>query len=68
MGEKTLSIIDNLPISGYLSLQSIILVIHYGFNKILPFWVLWFPSLVLGLILFVALVILLLVFIGSLFN
>ena len=35
---------------NYTLLQSIIFVIHYGFDKILPWWVLWFPSIILGII------------------
>jgi len=36
---------------NYTLFQSLLFVIHYGFNKTLPWWALWFPSIVLGTIL-----------------
>jgi hypothetical protein len=48
-----------MPTPNYMFLQSLLLVLHYGFDKNLPFWVMWFPSILYGSVLIVALCILL---------
>ena len=44
---------------GWLFLQCALLVVHYGFNKTLPWWVLWLPTIVVGSILVCVLFVLL---------
>lgn len=34
---------------GYVFTQAVLFVIHYGFHKVLPWWVLWFPSIIIGI-------------------
>ncbi len=50
-------------VGGWLFIQCTLLALHYGFNKILPLWVLWFPSIVLIVSLIVTLIIILIIFI-----
>ena len=40
----------NLGLGSWLLIQAALLVIHYGFDKTLPWWVLWFPTLIAGII------------------
>lgn len=37
----------SLSLGGWMFCQCALLVVHYGFKKILPFWVLWLPSFIL---------------------
>ena len=50
---------------GWLLIQCALLVVHYGFDKQLPWWVLWFPSWTSGVVLAVVLVIFLIVLLIS---
>lgn len=36
----------NLIPGSWLFIQCTLLVVHYGFDKTLPWWVLWLPSLI----------------------
>jgi hypothetical protein len=38
-------------IPSYLFLQCALLSIHYGLDRALPFWVLWFPTIFYALLL-----------------
>lgn len=49
----------NVGIGGYLFCQVALLVMHYGFKIALPWWVLWFPSLITGGILAIVAIVLL---------
>ncbi len=61
MGESKNSY--NLGFGSWMFIQCALLVTHYGFNKTLPWWVLWLPSMALGAILSVIGIILLIAFI-----
>ena len=53
----------NLSLGSWLIPQITLLVIHYGFDKILPWWVLWFPTLIIFAILLIVLIIFFIVWI-----
>ncbi len=57
-----------IPSGGVMLSESILLAIHYGFDKQLPFLVLWFPLIYSFGILAVVLFIVFLVFIGSIIS
>ncbi len=48
----------SISLGGWLFIQSALLVIHYGFEKTLPLWVLWLPSILIGIILIVSIILL----------
>lgn len=50
-------------ISWLLLTQIALLVVHYGFDKILPWWVLWLPALIMGIIIFFVFIIVIVVLI-----
>jgi len=50
-----------ISLGGYLFFQVILLVIHYGFKKTLPWWVLWFPSLIIGGLLAISIAVILII-------
>jgi len=52
-------------VGSYLFVQCALFVICFGFNKPLPWWALWFPSLLCGGILVIVLLVLLIVGIVS---
>ena len=54
-------------LGGWLFTQVVLFVIHYGFDKTLPWWVLWFPTLIVVSIIAFVLAILLIIFVGGLF-
>jgi len=56
----------NISLGIPLFLQTALLVIYYGFNISMPWWVVWFPFLVVGGILGVVLGFVLIVLIISL--
>ena len=60
MKEETTTI----SIGSWLFIQCALLVVHYGFNKTLPWWVLWLPSLLTGILITALLLILLIAFIN----
>jgi hypothetical protein len=47
----------SISLGCYLFLQCSLLVIKYGFEKQLPLWVLWFPSIVLSILIAIPLII-----------
>ena len=53
---------------SYLFVQSLMLALRYGFNKPMPWWVTWFPSVVYGgviaFVLFIAFIGLIVALIG----
>lgn len=55
----------NLGLGSWLFVQCALLVIHYGFNKTMPYWVLWFPSIVVGSVIAITLIVVAFIFIGS---
>ena len=57
MGESKNSY--NLGFGSWMFIQCALLVTHYGFNKTLPWWVLWLPSMAIGAIIIVILIVLL---------
>ena len=50
-----------LGLGSWLFVQCALLVVHYGFNKILPLYVLWLPSIILGGILVIILIVIIIV-------
>ena len=58
--EKTKKITHNLiPKPGYVFLQLVMFVLVYGFDMEMPWWAMWFPSLIMGGIIAVIVLILL---------
>lgn len=57
MAEKSYS----LGVGSWMFIQCALLVIHYGFNKTLPLWVLWFPTISGGAVIIIALLILIII-------
>lgn len=55
-----------LPSVNYTFLQTTLLVMNHGFDIILPAWVLWFPTIIYGIVTGIILIILLIAFILSL--
>ena len=47
--KNSLELSDFVP-SGFVWLQSILFVLHFGLEISLPVWVLWFPSIVISVI------------------
>ena len=43
-------------IGWYLSVQATLLVLFYGFKISMPFWVVWFPSILYGIFLLIILI------------
>jgi len=59
----------NLGLRSWLIPQIALFVMYYGFGRILPWWVLWFPTLVVGILMFlVVFVVLFVVFIVYITN
>jgi len=56
MGEKVEKSINLIP-NGIISIQAILLVIHYAFEKTMPKWVLWFPFICFGTIIAIMLLV-----------
>ena len=52
---------------GWLLAQVALFIVYYGFGKTLPWWVLWFPTLIIGSIIAFVIVIILIIFLGGLF-
>ena len=44
-------------LGSWLFIQTVLFVIHYGFDKKLPFWVLWFPTFIMGIVILFIIVI-----------
>ena len=47
----------DISIGGYIFTQTALLVMCYGFKIMMPKWVLWFPSIIIGIILSIVLLI-----------
>jgi len=60
MSETTVS----FGLGSWIFVQVVLFVIHYGFDKTLPWWVLWFPTLIVGIIIAFVLIIALIILIG----
>lgn len=54
----------NISLFGYTSTQVALLVMFYGFNINMPSWVLWFPTIILGICLAIVGAIFLFVLLG----
>lgn len=52
-------------IGSYLFVQTALLIAHYGFDIDMPRWVLWFPSIITGIILFIVIMIMIIMSIFS---
>ena len=55
----------SLGLGSWMFIQCALLVIHYGFNKKLPLWALWLPSIVTGSIIIIVLVVFLVIIIAG---
>lgn len=51
----------DVPIGGFIFSQSVLLFCEYGLKYSMPWWVVWFPSLLVGTILLIVLIIIILV-------
>jgi len=58
----------SLGLGSWLFVQCALFVVHFGFNKTLPNWVLWFPSIVMGIVISIILIVLLFIGIGYLIK
>lgn len=57
--EKRVETINKfIPTFSYTSIQSAMLVIRYGFNKVMPSWVTWFPTIVFAVVIIIIILIL----------
>jgi len=65
MRDKEESTFGNIRLGGYLSTQCALFVIHYGFDKTLPLWVLWFPTYTILLVLLIVLIVVIISAIAS---
>lgn len=57
--EKSTSI--NISLFGYTFTQTLMLFLYYGLNYNMPKWVVWFPSIILGIGLSIIAIILLII-------
>lgn len=53
--------INNVQVFGYTSIQSAMLFFHYGMGYVMPWWVIWFPTLVISVLLAIVAVVLLII-------
>ena len=53
----------SLGLGSWIFVQVALLVIHYGFDKTLPWWVLWFPTLIVGVVFGIVMIIFFIVWI-----
>ncbi len=51
----------NIGMGGWFTIQIILLVLFYGDIVIMPLWLVWLPSIVVGVILCVLLIVLLII-------
>ena len=67
--EKVKKITHNLiPRPGYIFLQLIMFVLVYGFDMEMPWWAMWFPSLIMGGIIVVICIVLVIVLAIALYE
>ena len=54
----------NINCNNCFLIQIILLVLHYGFEKTMPLWVVWFPTIIFALFIVLIIIIILIFLIG----